>query len=168
MKNNLIFDFNVDKDKKTIHVTREFAANVDLVWKAWTTPEILDKWWAPKPFVTKTKFMDFREGGHWLYAMVGPDNETHWCRADYEKINPLKNYSGLDAFCNENGTINSDLPRTLWSVSFDQTGDTTTVNIVNTFNDVADIEKIIQMGFKEGFSMALANLDQYFEDQLKL
>lgn len=168
MKNNLAFDFIVDKAKKTINVTREFAADVDLVWQAWTTPEILEKWWAPKPFVTKTKFMDFREGGHWLYAMVGPDNTTHWCRADYEKITPLKNYSGLDAFCDEHGTINPEFPRTLWSVTFNQTGETTTVHVVNTFNALEDIEKIIQMGFKEGFSMALGNLDQYLEAQFKL
>jgi uncharacterized protein YndB with AHSA1/START domain len=56
-------------------VTREFDANSDLVWKAWTTAELLDQWWAPKPYRAETKSLDFREGGVWLYAMVSPENE---------------------------------------------------------------------------------------------
>lgn len=49
MNTPLLFDFSVNKENKTIHVTREFAANRELVWKAWTTAELLDQWWAPKP-----------------------------------------------------------------------------------------------------------------------
>ena len=63
MNSDLLFDFNVDKETHTIHITREFAANLDLVWDAWTKEEILDLWSAPKPFRIKTKEMDFREGG---------------------------------------------------------------------------------------------------------
>ena len=63
MKTNLIFDFVVDKDNKTVTIEREFLANRDLVWSAWTEPEILDQWWAPKPYVSKTKAMEFKVGG---------------------------------------------------------------------------------------------------------
>ena len=98
MNSNLLFDFSVNKENNTIHVTRDFAANLSLVWEAWTKPEILDLWWAPKPYQTKTKSMDFKEGGTWLYCMVSPENEVHWCKLDYKKIDPQKAYSGLDAF----------------------------------------------------------------------
>ena len=86
MKNNLIFNFTVDKENKTVKVEREFEANLDLVWDAWTKPELIDQWWAPLPYKNVTKSMEFKEGGTWLYYMVGPENQTHWCKNDYLKI----------------------------------------------------------------------------------
>lgn len=53
MKNDLLFDFTVSKENKTIHIKREFNANLELVWQAWTTAELLDQWWAPKPYQNK-------------------------------------------------------------------------------------------------------------------
>lgn len=168
MNSNLLFDFSVNKENKTINVKREFAATLDLVWNAWTKPELLDQWWAPKPYQTKTKSMDFREGGCWLYAMIAPDGMAHWCRADYQKIDTLKSFSGLDAFCDENGNINEDFPRSLWTNKFSEAAQTTTVNIEIAYKTLEDLEKIIELGFKEGFTMALGNLDQYIESQFKL
>lgn len=165
MNTNLLFDFSVDKENKTINVTREFAAERSLVWNAWTNPEIIDLWWAPKPYQTKTKSMDFRVGGTWLYAMIGPDNFIHWCRADYKSIEAGKSFSGLDAFCDEEGNINSDFPRSLWNNSFRDNGDSTIVNISISYESLADLEKIIELGFKEGFTMAMGNLDDYFASQ---
>ena len=49
MKNHLLFEFIINKEDQTVHVNREFDANLSLVWDAWTKPEILDQWWAPKP-----------------------------------------------------------------------------------------------------------------------
>lgn len=165
---NLTFDFAVDKTNNTINVKREFAADLDLVWEAWTNPEILDEWWAPKPYKTETKTMDFRVGGFWLYAMLSPEGERHWCRADYKHIDYQKSFSGLDAFCDENGKENENFPRALWNNTFSQEGETTQVNITISYNSLADLEKIVALGFKEGFTMALGNLDQYIEAQFKL
>ncbi len=163
-----LFDFSVNKKDKTISVKREFAATVDMVWAAWTQPELLDQWWAPKPYQTKTKSMDFREGGSWLYYMLSPANEKHWCRADYKKIVSLKSFSALDAFCDEQGNINKEFPRSLWTNVFSEINQTTTVNITIAYDQIADLEKIISLGFKEGFTAALGNLDQYLEAQFKL
>ncbi|MEO8515815.1 MAG: SRPBCC domain-containing protein [Flavobacterium sp.] len=168
MNSNLLFDFSVNKENHNITVKREFAAQLDLVWDAWTKPELLDLWWAPKPYQTKTKSMDFRVGGYWFYAMVSPENVAHWCRADYDKIEPLKSFAALDAFCDEDGDINHDFPRSHWTNSFVPNGQSTTVNIVIQYKKLEDLEKIIEMGFKEGFTMALSNLDQYIESQFKL
>lgn len=161
MNKTLLFDFKADKQNNTILISRQFGAELALVWEAWTNPEILDQWWAPKPFQTRTKSMDFRDGGVWLYAMVGPDATEHWCRADYQKITPHHSYSAHDAFCDENGVINTSFPRALWNNTFTEQGGTTTVDIVIQYEQLADLEKIIELGFKEGFSMALENLDQY-------
>lgn len=162
MENNLHFEFNIDKENNQLLIKREVAATRNLVWNAWTNPSVMDLWWAPKPYKTITKSMDFREGGTWFYGMVSPENEYHWCKADYIKIIPQEFYSGLDAFCNEQGDINMEFPRTVWSVSFKDHGDHTMIEIVNKFEKLEDLEKIIELGFKEGFAMALGNLDQYF------
>ena len=83
MNNDLIFDFTVNKETNTVHVKKEFTAGLDLVWDAYTKSELLDQWWAPKPWMAKTKAMEFVEGGRRLYAMVGPEGEEHWALADF-------------------------------------------------------------------------------------
>ncbi len=168
MNSNLLFDFSVNKENNTIHVTRDFAANRSLVWDAWTKPELLDLWWAPKPFRTQTKSMDFREGGMWHYAMISPENEVHWCKLDYQTIENQQSYSGLDGFCDEHGTLNEAFPRSQWNNVFSDNGENTTVNITIKYETLEDLEKIISYGFKEGFSMAMENLDQYIEMKFKL
>jgi PhnB protein len=168
MNSTFFFDFSVNKENNTINVRREFAAPLDLVWDAWTKPELLDLWWAPKPYKTETKSLEFREGGTWLYAMRSPEGTTNWSRADYQKIVDQNSFSTLHAFCDENGNINNHFSQSLWNNSFDEEGDATFVNVVIQFKQLEDLEKMVEMGFKEGFSMALENLDQYIQAQFKL
>lgn len=161
MKKALLMNFVVDKDNKKINVEREFNAPLDLVWSAWTESEILDQWWAPKPWQTRTKSMDFREGGCWIYAMVGPNGEEHYGRADYKSIAPQKGYLAVDGFCDREGNINKELPQNQWKTDFKKLENSTLVEIELTFKSLADLEQIIEMGFKEGFTAGLENLDQY-------
>lgn len=164
MDPNLLFDFTVDKKTNTVKVQREFAANLDLTWDSWTNPEILDQWWAPKPYKTVTKSMDFREGGMWHYYMISPEGDKHWCKNDYLSIDAKKTYTGLDAFCDEYGTTNTNMPRTQWTNTFnEQSTGKTLVSIVAKYDSLADLEKVIEMGFKEGFTMALGNLDEVLD-----
>src|SRR5687767_14590734 len=101
MKNNLLVDFTVDKATKTVFVTREFAAGLDLVWDAFTKKEILDQWWAPKPYVAKTKHMDFKVGGRRFYAMVSPEGHEMWAIHKYTSITPKTNFKYLNAFADK-------------------------------------------------------------------
>jgi uncharacterized protein YndB with AHSA1/START domain len=160
MNMNLFFDFSLDKENKTITVKREFAAPVSLVWDAYTKHEILDQWWAPKPWKTRTKSQDFRNGGQWLYAMVGPDNETHWSVARYSNIVEQKKFKGLDGFTDEAGNINEAMPQSEWEVTFNPKGNHTMVEILIRYPDLSQLEATIAMGFKEGLSMAMVNLDE--------
>ncbi|OYU82804.1 MAG: ATPase [Flavobacterium sp. BFFFF2] len=168
MKSTPLFEFTVNKETNTVHVKREFAASLELVWDAWTNPEIIDQWWAPKPWRAETKSMDFREGGFWLYAMVGPENETHWGRQEYQKIVPLTSFSGIDAFCDDFGDVNETLPKTLFDNRFSEASDKTIVTITSTYESLDMLEMVIEMGFKEGFTMALENLDIILESKMKM
>jgi uncharacterized glyoxalase superfamily protein PhnB/uncharacterized protein YndB with AHSA1/START domain len=168
MNANLLFNFTVNKEKNTILVEREFAAGLDIVWDAWTKPELLDQWWAPEPFKTVTKVMDFREGGQWLFYMVSPTNEKYWSRVDFEKIEVKRKYSGMDGFCDEKGVFTPGMPRSKWSNAFSEHAETTTVRVTVQYEKLEDLEQVIAMGFKEGFTKTLANLDRYIEAQFRL
>ncbi len=152
--------FTKDLANRKLKVVREFDAPLEQVWKAWTDSEILDQWWAPKPWKANTKSMDFREGGRWLYYMEGPDGSRHYCKVDYKSIAPNKVFGGEDAFCDENGNSNNDLPTMNWKCSFSKSGNGTKVEVDITFATEADLDKIIEMGFKEGFAAAHNNLDE--------
>lgn len=160
MKNNPHFEFIVDKEHNTITIERRFAAKRQLVWDCYTKSELLDRWFAPKTFTTKTKSMDFREGGYWHYAMVGPDGQEYWGRMDYQSIHPIDNYTSLDSFSDASGTINTDLPRSNWDVSFTDASEDTLVRTVVSYKTSQDLEKVIQMGMKDGITSTLERLDE--------
>jgi len=160
MGNQAATDISFEKENKTIRLARKFNAPVALVWKAFTVPSILDQWWAPKPWKAETKSMNFTDGGQWLYAMVSPEGEKHWSIVHYSSVRPQAIYSGQDAFADESGNIKTDMPQTNWNVSFEDLGESTLVRIIMTANDVADLEKLLEMGFKEGITSTLNALDE--------
>jgi uncharacterized protein YndB with AHSA1/START domain len=157
MKNNLLFDFTVDKATKTVHITREFAADLSLVWDAFTKAEILDQWVAPKPWVSKTKFMDFKVGGRRFYAMVSPEGHERWAIQKYTSISPKTNFKMFNAFADKNE--NPELPGSDWDYTFSEQDGKTKVNITIYNESLARMEKMIEMGFTEGFKMSMNNLE---------
>lgn len=166
MKSNILMNFFVDKENKKIKVEREFLASVSKVWSAWTESDILDKWWAPKPWQAKTKIMDFREGGYWLYAMVGPEGEEHWSKADFQSITPLKSFTSIDAFCDSEGNISESSLKSTWMNQFSESSNTTLVTIEIKYDKLSDLETILEMGFKGGFTAGLGNLDELLEQNV--
>jgi len=156
--NNLLFDFTVDKATKTVSITREFDAELSLVWDAFTKKEILDQWWAPKPFASKTKVMDFKVGGRRFYAMVSPEGQERWVIQKYTSISPKTNFKFFNAFADENE--NPELPGSEWDHTFSEQNETTKVSVVIYNESLERMEKQIEMGFKEGFTMTLNYLDE--------
>jgi len=159
MSITLFFDFTVDKQNNSINIKREFAADRPTVWDCYTKSEILDQWWMPLPWKSRTKSMDFREGGSWLYAAVGPNGEEHWSIATYTKIIPRELFLANDAFCDADGNIIPSMPQSKWSMHFSDMGKNTLVHGIMQFPDLAQLEQTIAMGFKEGLTMAMENLD---------
>lgn len=160
MTAELQFDFLVNKEMNSITVKREFAAKRQLVWDCHTKRELLDQWFAPKPLTTKTKHMEFREGGYWHYAMVTPEGQAFWNRLDYRTINPIDGYVAFDGFCDETGVVNPDLPRARWDVSFTDAQERTLVTTVVVYSSPDDVQKAIDMGLKDGLASTLERLDE--------
>ena len=157
MKNDLLFDFTVDKTTKTVFITREFDAGLSLVWDAFTKQEILDQWVAPKPLVSKTKFMDFKVGGRRFYAMVSPEGqEVGWSIQKYTSISPKTNFKFLNAFADKDE--NPELPGSEWDLSFSEENGKTKVSISIYNESLERMEKMIEMGFKAALMMTLKSL----------
>ena len=158
-------DFNVDKENKKITIQREFAAPLPTVWRAWTDSQILDQWWAPKPWKTQTKSSDFREGGRWIYSMKGPDGSEHFSFADYKAINPQKSFTVQDGFSDASGNIRTSMPQSTWEVDFKEENGSTIVTVRITHEKKEDFDEMLKMGFKEGMTAAMENLDDLISEK---
>ncbi len=161
MSNASLMDFLVSKENKTIIIKREFEAELPVVWNAFTTSEILDRWWAPKPWKAKTKILNFNEGGHWSYIMEGPNGEKIGAIGNYTDIQIQKKFTVMNfAFTDANGNINKDMPQSKWEVTFIGKGKITLVELKISYEDIAHLEGTLQTGFKEAFTMCLEALSE--------
>ena len=157
MTKDLPFDFTVDKAAKTVYITREFDAGLSLVWDAFTKPELLDQWVAPKPYAAKTKHMNFEVGGRRFYAMVSPEGKENWILQQFTSISPKTNYKMFNVFADKDE--NPELPGSDWDFTFSEQGQRTIVNITIYNESLARMERMIEFGFKEGYTASLQNLD---------
>jgi uncharacterized protein YndB with AHSA1/START domain len=157
MYSDLLFDFIVEKAAKTVTITREFDAELSLVWDAFTKPELLDQWGAPAPMRAKTKYMDFKVGGQRFYAMISPDGQERWSIQRYTSITPKTNFKMYNSFADQDG--NPELPGSEWDYIFSEHNGRTKVNITIFNESLARMEKMIEMGFTQGYRMTMKNLE---------
>lgn len=150
-------DFIVDKETRTVSITRVFQATPSLVWDAYTRAELLDQWWAPKPLTSRTKAMDFREGGRRFYAMVTPTGEERWVVQKYTSITPKTNFKLFNAFAD--AEENLELPGSDWDLNFSDQNGTTKVHISIYNESLERLEGMIEGGFREGTMGQLKNLE---------
>ena len=151
-------EFVVDKAAKTVYITAEFNATRDLVWDVYTKPELLDQWWAPKPFASRTKVMEFREGGRRFYAMVSPEGQERWVVQKYTSITPKTNFKLFNAFADEDENL--QLPGSDWDLNFSEQNGTTKVTTTIYNESLERLERMIEMGFVEGVKAQLKHLEE--------
>ena len=152
-------EFIVDKESKKVSITKELAAELSLVWDAYTKPELLDQWWAPKPLASRTKVMEFREGGRRFYAMVSPEgDELGWAVQKYTSITPKTNFKFFNALADKDE--NPQLPGSDWDLNFSEQDGTTRVSISIYNESLERLERMIEMGFVEGVKAQLKHLEE--------
>src|SRR6478609_1897508 len=156
MTNDLLFDFTVDKATKKVFITREFDADLSLVWDAFTKKELLDQCIAPKPMKCKKKYMNFKVGGKRFYAMVSPEGQERWAIQEYTSITPKTNFKMYNAFADKDE--NPELPGSEWDHTFSEQNGTTKVSITIYNESLERMERILD-GFTQGMKMSLGNLE---------
>ncbi len=162
MESNIIF--NKDLDANSIYVMKIYDADVSKVWDYFTKSELLDQWWAPKPWKCETKTQDFKEGGIWLYAMAGPDGERHYAKVKYMEITEHRSFDGTDSFCDENGKTNPDFPEVKWLFGFTGVEEGTKITVNIHFSSEESMKKLLEMGFEGGFKTGLYQLEEILSD----
>lgn len=157
---NLQTKITKDFTEKSILVSREFKSPVQNVWRCYSEPDLLDQWWGPAPWRAETKSMKFEVGGYWLYAMVSPEGEKHWGIMNYKDITLYKLIALEDGFCDENGTMNHELPVSSGSMIFTPTSEGTLVEFKMIYSSEEQLKTIVDMGFEQGITICLDQLSQ--------
>ena len=153
---------------KQIEVTKIFIAPIDMVWKLWTDPELVKRWWGPKQFTSPVAKIDFRIGGKSIVSMKAPKEmggQEYYSVWAYVKIIPLQTIEFIQSLCDEAGNkINptevgmpADFPldvRTI--VIFKKLEKNKTGMTVTEYAEFASISNFAQIGLEESMEKMVA------------
>lgn len=150
--------------KHELRIERVFDAPRELVWKTWTSPELIMQWWGPEYFTSPICKVDLRVGGEYLYCMRGPDGADYWSAGTYKEIMPMEKLVYDIAFANESGEhinpaeygFDPSFPKeNLVTVTFDEVGDKTKVTLLFVVESEAILEMMRKMQMREGWETSL-------------
>ena len=160
MHKNLLFDFIVDKTAKAVYITREFDADLSLVWDAFTKAAILDQWGTPEPWTTQTISMDFKVGGRRFFKMISPEGQAYFSVQDFTSISPKTNFKYISGSCDKDENINPEFYGAENNLDFSEANGVTTFRMTIKYKDLATLEMMANDRFKEGFTMTLNILEK--------
>jgi uncharacterized protein YndB with AHSA1/START domain len=141
-----------------ILIKREFDAPKHLVYKAWTTPELVRRWWSANRGEVTIAEIDLRVGGMWRYVMVTDDGLEVAFHGEYREIVPNERivstevYEGMPEGAPEEGTLNT--------ATFDEVDGRTTLTILVQAPSKEIRDAIINSGMEAGMQDAMDLLDQ--------
>jgi len=94
-----------DNNSQGLIIERIFDAPRQQVWKAWTDPEQVKRWWGPKDFTAPFAELDLRVGGKYLFLMRSPEGKDYWSTGTYREIVPMEKIVATDSFSDEKGNV---------------------------------------------------------------
>jgi len=157
---NNSFKFTVDKTANTVLINRDFAAELSLVWDAFTKPEILDQWGAPEPWKTQTIYMNFKVGGRRFYKMISSEGQEYYSVQDFTSITPKTNYKYIFGFSDKDENIDPALYGSESDLDFSEANGITTLKMTMKYKDIATLEMMANDRFKEGIKTTLNIVEQ--------
>ncbi len=160
---------NVAKNTKEqeLVITRIFDAPRELVWKAWTDPERVKRWWGPKGFTAPVCKIDLRVGGKYLYCMRSPEGKDYWSTGVYREIVPLERIVSTDSFADEKGNVvpvsyygmSGEWPlELLVTVTFEEHEGKTKLTLRHVGIPAGENSKLAQQGWNESFDKLAESL----------
>jgi len=147
-------------------ITREFDAPRDLVWKVWTEPKHIEKWWGPLGFTTRVTDIDMRVGGRWNYVMIGPDGMEYPVHGVFSEIVPPEKIVTTDEFGDAYDEMPGvDLPKGLVATAlFDDLGSRTRLTLRVSHATPEDRKKHENMGVVAGWNSSFEKMDEYLAE----
>lgn len=140
---------------RTMIIERLIKAPRSAVWRAWVNNETLPQWWGPEGFTCRTKRIDLRTGGEWLFDMIAPDGTIFPNHHLYNEVHPEEriDYSLL---WGENGPKHADA-----SVTFVEEENSTKVTLSMIFSSVAEFQQAKNFGAEELGQQTLGKLERF-------
>jgi uncharacterized protein YndB with AHSA1/START domain len=146
--------------ERELVITRVFDAPRELVWKVWTDPERVKRWWGPKNFTAPVCTIDLRVGGAYLYCMRSPEGQDYWGTGVYREIVPLERIVCTDSFADEKGNqvpashygMGGDWPSELRvTVTFEEHEGKTTITLRHAGIPAGEMSDLTKAGWNESF-----------------
>lgn len=148
----------IDKDTtaRTMTMTAEFDASIERVWRLWSDPRQLERWWGPPTYPATVVDHDFTVGGRVNYYMTGPsgDQPRGWWRM--LAVDPPHHLAFEDGFADEAGEPNAEMPTMIINVELEEfAAGHTRMTIATEFPTEEAMEQLVAMGMEEGMSAAV-------------
>lgn len=142
---------------REIIMTRLLNAPRELVWKVWTQPQHLIKWWGPTGFTTTSNNMKLEAGGEWNFIMHGPDGRNYPNRIVFTEVKKPELLTYKHAGDEDTEPVNFDV-----KITFTAEGRKTRLKMVMTFTSHAELSRVEkEYGAIEGGKQHVANLEHY-------
>jgi uncharacterized protein YndB with AHSA1/START domain len=149
-----------DPQALTMTIDAEFDAPPERVWQLWADPRQLERWWGPPTYPATFTKHDLAPGSHVEYHMTGPEGDQPHGYWDIIEVNPPRSLVFQDGFANDDGSPNTDLPRTTARVTIDEIGDgRTRMSIQSLFPSTEAMEQVLALGAEEGLKQAVGQID---------
>ena len=143
-----------------ILIEREFDAPRELVYKAYTTPELVGRWWHAKRGEVTVVEIDLRVGGRWRYVMVTPDGTEVGFHGEYEEIVPNERLVSTEVFEGLPEGVSEEDAATLNTATFTEADGRTKLTILVEAKSKVSRDAIIASGMEDGLQDALELLEQ--------
>jgi len=140
-----------------ILITREFNAPKHLVYKAWTTPELVKRWWSGDRGEVTIAEIDLRVGGTWRYVMVASDDLEVGFHGEYREIVPNERIVSTEVFEGIPGVPGGEA---LNSLTLTEVDGRTTLEILVEHSDKETRDMVIETGMEAGMQEAMDHLEQ--------
>jgi uncharacterized protein YndB with AHSA1/START domain len=143
-----------------ILVTREFDAPRHLVYRAWTTPELVKRWWHANRGTVTVVEVDLSVGGKWRYVMVTDDGMEVGFHGEYREIVPDERIVSTESYEGLPEGVSEEEGGTLNTVTFSEANGRTTVTLLIEATSKISRDAIIESGMESGLQDALDLLEQ--------
>ena len=137
-------EFVIDREKLEVRTSRVFKAPATRLWRAYTDPEQIPKWWGPAYLTTVVDKMDVRVGGVWRFVQTEPSGKEHAFNGVYKEIDEPRKLVNTFEYEPIPGHI------VLETMTLEERDNQTTVTAVSAFTELADLEGMLAMDMKAG------------------
>lgn len=151
-------------DGRTLEIVREFAAPRELVWRAFSDPYHLSRWWGPKGFTNPVVELDFRVGGRWYHVMRGPDGRDYPADSEFIEIVPPERIVYRNRRLDAEAFGGNPPPSFLRILTFEDLGQRSRLTLVARFDTEAEREAVVRRGFREGTLEGFDKLDAHLAE----